>query len=497
MDELPGDARSVQPAVDASDASARNETSAHLRVVRTLAHLATAHARVHRDFSRHVLFWADCRLARLSLAAKFERASVREACVRLLPPFVLPARVLAVLLMVAGLFSTHPARADEPGSELSISLLTMGPGDHPFTKFGHDALLVHDSQNGRSSVYNYGTFAFDSPWLIVDFLQGRFAYWLSVSPLDRVLAQYAAVGRSVVAQELRLTPAERVRVAAFLAWNSRDANKYYKYDYYRDNCATRVRDVIDRATGGKLREAARAPARFTFRQHTLRLTADAPLLYLGLDLAMGDLIDQPITVWEEMFLPDRVEEAVRGVTVLDAGGTNEMPLVVSEVTLLADHRAPPRTAPPSWTALLFGVGVAIGSVFLGLGALAARGGRAARIALGASLGVLGLLAGTLGCLVGGLWAFTDHQVTYRNENVLQFAPWALVLVGLGVGVALGRPRFTALAGKLVTSAAAASALGLLMKALPTFDQRNGEIIALVLPIWVGAALALGRVRALR
>jgi hypothetical protein len=366
----------------------------------------------------------------------------------------------------------------------------MGPGDHPFTKFGHDALLVRDARRGAANVYNYGTFAFDSPWLIVDFLRGRFRYWLSVAPLDRVLAQYESAGRSMVAQELRLAPTERLRVAAFLAWNAQADNKYYKYDYYRDNCATKVRDVIDRAVGGRLHEAARGPARFTFRQHTLRLTADDLLLYLGLDVAMGDLIDKPIMVWEEMFLPAEVEESVRLVTVPGPNGEEQRPLVAAEFTLLEAHRAPVRQAPPSWSLVMFAIGLVIGGAFSGLAALAARGRRAARIALGASLGLLGLVSGTLGCLIAGLWVFTDHQVTYRNENLLQCAPWALALVWLGVGVARGNGRWMAMARSVAFAAAGASALGLLMKAFPTFDQSNLEIIALLLPVWVGAALGL-------
>jgi hypothetical protein len=414
------------------------------------------------------------------------RVQFRRPC----PPF---AKASAALLLAGSLLVHATARADEPGSELSISLLTMGPGDHPFTKFGHDALLVRDARTRDASVYNYGTFAFDSPWLIVDFLRGRFRYWLSVASLDHVLAQYESAGRSIVAQELRLSPAERLRVAAFLAWNARADNKYYKYDYYRDNCATRVRDVIDRAVGGRLREAARGPARFTFRQHTLRLTADDPLLYLGLDVAMGDLIDKPITVWEEMFLPAGVEESVRLVTVPGPNGQERLPLVAAEFTLVEDRRAPVRQAPPSWSLVMFGIGLVIGGAFSGVAALAARGQRAARIALGASLGVLGLISGTLGCLITGLWVFTDHQVTYRNENLLQCAPWALALVWLGVGVARGNARWMVMARSVVVAATAASALGLLMKTLPAFDQSNLELIALVLPVWVGAALGLGLV----
>src|SRR5260221_2928184 len=251
-------------------------------------------------------------------------------------------RGLPAVLVLATALASGTALAAEPGDELGISLLTMSPGDHPFSRFGHDALLVQNRRTGSALVYNYGTFAFDSPWLIVDFLRGSFRYWLSVAPLDAVMLQYARQSRSIVAQELRLSPRERRGVADFLAWNARPENRYYRYDYYRDNCATRVRDVIDRAVSGRLRDVARGRARMTLRQHTLRLTADDRPLYLGLDLAMGDLIDQPITVWDEMFLPARVQEVVRLVRV--PGPDGDQPLIRSEHTILDAHRAPPREA---------------------------------------------------------------------------------------------------------------------------------------------------------
>ena len=109
-----------------------------------------------------------------------------------------------------------------------------------------------------------------------------------------------------------------------LAWNALEENKYYLFDYYRDNCATRVRNLIDNATDGALHAATHTPASFTWREHTERLAADDPFVFFGLDLAMGGFIDQPITFWEEMFLPAKLEEGLRRtvVPVEDASGTH-------------------------------------------------------------------------------------------------------------------------------------------------------------------------------
>jgi len=392
-------------------------------------------------------------------------------------------RTLWATLLVLGFISTSSrwARADtspSPADELTISLLTFGPGDHPFTKFGHNGLLVEDKVRGTSVVYNYGTFAFGSIALIPKFLLGKYRYWLSVQRLDATLAVYAADNRSVVAQELALTAQEKRMMAEFLAWNARDENKYYLFDYYRDNCATRVRDLVDRATAGALSRISTDPADTTWRGHTERLTADDLPVFLGLYVAMGNVIDRPITRWEEMFLPSKL-----------AVGVKRAGLVARETVLLDARRPPLRPSPPSWSlrALLAGIVAAVGLV--ALGRVAARGFRGARALAGITLASLGLIFGILGCLFVFLWAFTNHEVAHHNENILPCTPLALGLAAHGVRMARGVPRSALHARTIALVGFACSLLGLVLKLLPWFSQENGLVLAFAIPVWGGAALA--------
>jgi hypothetical protein len=378
--------------------------------------------------------------------------------------------------------------ASEPGSELTVSLLTFGPGEHPFFKFGHNAIWVHDAVQRVDWVYNFGTFGFDTPWLILDFLKGRLRYWLSVGGIRETLAVYRFENRTVLAQELRMTPAQRLALARALEVNALDENKYYRYDYYRDNCSTRVRDVIDRAIGGQLQAASRAPASMTWRQHTLRLTADSLWVYFGLDAAMGHLIDTPVTRWEEMFLPQEVADQLRRTTVLGPSG-EQQPLVVRERLLVDSTRPPPRETPPDWKVPFALVGLALGGAVALLGAVAARS-RAAGIAASLLVGSYGLFFGLLGAIFTLLWAFTDHEVTYRNENVLLFAPFALLLVPAAVRLARRRPGATRLAARVLSAAAALAALEAVAKLVPAFGQENGVMIALLMPTWLGSLAGL-------
>lgn len=380
-------------------------------------------------------------------------------------------------------------------------MLTFGPGDHPFFKFGHNAILVHDDVQRADWVYNFGTFGFDSPLLVVDFLKGKLKYWLSVQSLRGTIALYKRENRTIDAQVLNLTGAQKLELKKRLDDNAEDANKYYKYDYYRDNCSTRVRDPIDAITNGSVKAVAvGVPAQMTWRAHTQRLVADSPAFYFALNLAMGDVIDKKVDIWEEMFLPEKLKETLRKAKVdlpcaegAPPSTCGVQPLVKSERRMLEAKRDPLRTAPPggSWTLRCLLAGVAMGSVFAFLGDRA-RTSRGARIAFGTLVTGLGGLAGLLGCIFVMFWTATDHEVAWRNENLLQCAPWLVVLFGSGIGVARGKETSTNRAKKLLTAAAIAAFLGLLLKVLPMFDQDNAQIMAFTIPLWAGAALGIHR-----
>lgn len=391
--------------------------------------------------------------------------------------------LILLALVALSLAAPRPAAA-APGDAITISVLTYGPGSQPFDKFGHQAIRVRDAASDHDQVYNFGTYGFSSAAIIPKFLLGRFQYWLSRKSWTSATRSYIRKDRSIIEQELNLTPAQRLEIKQRLEENIKPENRHYKYDYYLDNCATRVRDVIDGAIGGRLREASRAPAPLTFRQHTQRLTADGLGFWLALNVVMGPLIDRPIDRWEEMFLPAKVEEGLRRATV--PGPDGDQPLVKTERIIHASRRVPPPEAPPRWTARFAIAGAAMGGMLAALGA-AGRTRRAARVAFGVALAFLGLALGFFGSLFVFIWIVTDHAVGYRNENILQLAPFLLALAGYGVGVARGRARAARAAAALTAAAAAASLLGLLLKAIPAFSQDNAAFIAVCLPLWAGAA----------
>lgn len=405
---------------------------------------------------------------------------------------------LRLLFILCSLSAIGSARA-EPGDELTVSLLTLSPGEHPFARFGHIEIWIHNSAAPpedpvqRDPVYNFGNFTFDDPALIPKFLLGRFVYWVAKESLDVRLAYARRLERSMVAQELNLSAGQKHALLSALEENIQEKNRYYKYDYYRDNCATRVRDVIDRTIGGRLRQAALGPASMSRRAHTLRLTADDTVLTLALTSILAGFSDRPMDQWDEMFLAAYIQQVVRRVGVPGSNGTLH-PLVKSERTLVDATRVViERPAPPSWTIFMLLAGLLWGGALYGSARFAAG-----HVALRLSLALLLIMTGLLS--VGGMflifmWGFTDHEACHRNENILQLMPLCVAQIWLCSGVARLQLRAVARARCLFAGAAVVSVLGLFWKVLPAMRQDNFWIIALCVPIWLGGTLGLAALEA--
>jgi hypothetical protein len=361
--------------------------------------------------------------------------------------------------------------------------MTMGPGKRVWERFGHNAIWVHDPVNGTDKAYNYGLFDLRQENFILRFLQGRMWYWMQGFPAQSYVELYRRANRSVWVQELEMPPRAKRELQEFLEWNERPENRFYHYDYYRDNCSTRVRDALDRAFGGRIRKTLGGVLTGnTYRFHTQRLTSNDPLIYTGLLLALGQPADRPISAWEETFLPLALREHLRKVTVVTEAG--EKPAVRSERTLFESTAPAPPESPPGWVPAYLALGAAIGAAAYGL-ARAASMGRLSRGWFRLVAGGWTMLVGIAGLVLSGLWGLTDHTAAYYNENLLQANVLALALLWFTRGLPAPRPMRPALL--LAVVVAGLGLLGLFLKLLPAFYQVNGEIIALVLPAHLGVA----------
>lgn len=401
--------------------------------------------------------------------------------------------LLAGALLMAPAGVQGAVQAPEPGSELRVYLMTMGPGEHVWERFGHNAIWIHDPASPPDTAYNYGLFDFRQENFLLRFIRGRMWYWMAGFPAEPYVQTYVRDNRSVWLQELNLPPAARLELREFLRWNEQPENRFYHYDYYRDNCSTRVRDALDRVLGGAIEaQTAELPTGTTYRFHTQRLTANDPPIYTGLLLALGPGVDRPISAWEEMFLPLALREHARRVMLPGPNGTT-VPLVAGERTLFESSAAPPPAAPPAWMPWYLALGAAIGGLAALLGGSAGRdAGRWTRRGLGLLTVVWGVSGGLGGVVLTVLWALTDHAMAYRNENLFQLNPLLLGLAIL-VPVGLAGPARPARWARLLALwLAGISLAGLVLQVLPGLAQVNGQVIALLLPIHLGVAAGLLR-----
>jgi hypothetical protein len=367
--------------------------------------------------------------------------------------------------------------------------MTMGPGKQVWERFGHNAIWIHDPVAGTDETYNYGLFDFGQEGFLLRFIQGRMWYWMAARPAEFYVESYRRDNRSVWVQELEMAAEAKRELQRFLEWNERPENRYYHYDYYRDNCSTRVRDALDRALGGQVRgQTAEIPAGTTYRFHTQRLTANDPLVFTGLLLALGQPVDRPITKWEEMFLPLSMREHFRNLTIRLPDG-RRMPLVKSERTLFESTEPVPPARPPNWTPAYLLIGITAGGLVFAL-ARAARRHSWSRYGFLFFGWIWLFISGLGGLVVAGLWAFTDHSAAYRNENVLQANLLALLLLWYVTRLVFDSGKARNLAVLLAAVIGALSLVGVLLEVIPGFHQVNGPIVALALPAHLGMLAAV-------
>ncbi|APG04739.1 hypothetical protein BJI69_13085 [Luteibacter rhizovicinus DSM 16549] len=387
----------------------------------------------------------------------------------------------ALFLLIALCFvpAAHAGIVDAPAANLEISLMTYGPGDIYWERFGHDALEVRDTVSGEAIAFNYGVFDFDQKGFILNFARGIMAYRMDAETTQSDVEFYSGEGRYVRRQRLALDNDQKDSLRRFLLWNVQPANAGYNYDYYADNCTTRVRDALDGALGGALsRQLRERPGGMTFREQTARLMSNQAWLMLGMDLGLGPYADQPMTAWKEAFLPMVLEDELRHVRIGD--GADARPLVDQEDTLAQNKLDPPPEQAPDlrWPLLIAGL---LWAIPLALPAFTRH--RVARGVFVAAATLFAVFAGLAGLFMLGLWTLTLHRSAWGNFNLLAYQPFAFLLIpGIWHLRRAGRPMGR-MAPRVAAMSFAACVIGLLLHLWPDFPQRNMPWLLLALPCW--------------
>lgn len=366
----------------------------------------------------------------------------------------------------------------------------MGEGQYYWEKFGHNALWFYDPVQGIDVAYNWGMFDFSAPGYLRRLLIGDPKYWVEGIPSQLLIDSYRQYDRTVWVQRLNLTPAQAQRAYAFVLWNAREENKYYRYDYFLDNCSTRVRDVIDLALGGIPKIAlTHVGTPRTYRSETVRLVDDMRLTQFDIDLALGKPADRPLTLWENAFVPSRLRDAVRDLRVPGPNGA-PVSLVAEERIVYQGQSHEERADDPNLVIPYLVVGLLLAAELLVVGWAGERSSITDKI-FRIEVAVWAFLTGVLGAVLLLAWLITQHVFWYRNENLLLVNPLSLWLAVL-VPLSIWRPRFLRPATILAFVIGGLAALALLVKPIPGFAQDNIPIILLLVPPHAAIAFSFWR-----
>ena len=319
---------------------------------------------------------------------------------------------LLILLTFVGL---SPAKAQF----WEVSLLTADPGTELYSSFGHSAIRMREiGPDGRDMVFNFGTFDFDTPNFYGKFATGKLNYMLSVATYDRFIIEYDYYKRGLREQVLDLNQDQKDFLLQHLDAQYDPARRFYKYDFFYNNCATKIRDAFDIAMGDQLVWSDSIAEEKTFRNLIDEFVLPLPWADFGIDLALGAVIDRPATELEKQFLPTYMEQAFANATIVENGVSR--PLVKQNRVLL---EYPKENSQQS----LLNPSVVFWLLAVVFAALTLYGFKKGKLMKGLDVALFGTV-GILGVVVTFLWFFTDHSATAWNWNILWAFPGHLVLV---------------------------------------------------------------------
>ncbi len=314
-------------------------------------------------------------------------------------------RFLALALLA---FSLPLPAQTELSEQATISLMTVAPGSMLYSLFGHSALRVHDPALRIDRCYNYGTFDFEDPNFILNFCRGRLRYYLNVEPYRYFEYANMQEQRPMQEQVLQLTPRQRQFLFDLLEVNAKEENKYYLYDFFYDNCATRIRDIVEKALLYQINfDTTLLPLGATMRDLLHPYLEAHPWTRFGIDLALGQPADRVALGRDFMFLPDYLHHAFARATIADT-----LPLVTEERAISVWSASEPSKAADRWTSPLWMMCLV---AVVGVASMFSR-----RVEVVFDV-VFWFALGLAGLLLFLLWFATDHTTTKNNWNLL----WAL------------------------------------------------------------------------
>lgn len=327
-------------------------------------------------------------------------------------------RLLVTVIFTFSCALFTPARTSaQDSSRLRISLITCTPGDQLYSIFGHSAIRIIDSTSLTDYVYNYGTFNFEDEGFYLKFVRGQLDYYISLDMFSNFMYAYRVENRGITEQVLELTQDEKLTLRSYLNENLKEENKYYKYDFFFDNCTTRLRDLLLEFKKPAPVFPPVMPEATRFRE-AIHLYLDKGQQYwskLGIDILLGAPTDAIMTPAQQQFLPDNLMYSV------DSAGN--LKLVKTKINLFQPtipDNSGFRITPGIFFSFLFAL-----MLMMGLSR-----NKVALSFLHRLDGLIFFMTGLLGIVLCFMWFGTDHSMTKNNYNLLWAWPTHAIMAFL-------------------------------------------------------------------
>ncbi len=304
-----------------------------------------------------------------------------------------------------------------PNAEISV--LTIGPGTSLNDTFGHSAFRVSDPNNNLDETFDYGRFDFEAPNFYLNFARGKLNYSIGDSIYYDFLSFYIRQNRSVKEQVLNLSQNEKQKLYNFLLENNKPENRNYLYEFFFDNCATKIKDVVKIATNNGIE--FHTPQGFeaeNFRKLIHNNVKRNSWGSLGIDIALGSVIDRKATPEEHMFLPENIYFFFENATLKHS----EAPLV--KISKVIYSKKETGTYDNFFISPLFIFGI----IGLLIALVTYKDFKKNKLSKWLDVALFSI-TGIIGVLILLLWFATDHTGTHQNYNLL----WAFTLNILVLG----------------------------------------------------------------
>ena len=302
--------------------------------------------------------------------------------------------------------------------DAEVSVLTFGPGKSLNDAFGHNAFRIKDGTKGIDVVYGYGQYDFDAPNFYLKFARGKLNYLISRHFFSDIFNYYSGENRTIKEQVLNLSTEQKQKLFNYLENNYKPENRKYLYDFFYDNCATKIRDVLSTISNNTI--SFEKPENFqqkTFRELIYEHVDKNSWGSLGIDIALGSVVDREASANEYMFLPKYIHSFFE---VAKINGNDDL---VKSSTVLYEKKGD-----NSASSFLLSPFMIIGLLSFAILFITFRDYKGNKRTKWLDI-TLFSLTGIIGVLLLFLWFGTDHTATWQNYNLLWAFPLNIFVIG--------------------------------------------------------------------